>query len=67
MVKSTYDNALQLGGEVYPDLLGDEVSLLKRERESDTTKEYRQKAELCSIRDEKEILLRGSQKKPHAV
>lgn len=56
IAKSTYDNALQLGGEVYPDLLGDEVSLLKRERESDTTKEYRQKAELCSIRDGKEIL-----------
>ncbi|MCM2129780.1 hypothetical protein [Larsenimonas rhizosphaerae] len=55
MVKSTYDNALQLGGEIYPELLGDEVSLLKRERESDTTKEYRQKAELCSIRDKKHI------------
>lgn len=55
MVKSTYDNALQLGGEVYPELLGDEVSLLKRERESDTTKEYRQKAELCTIRDKKEV------------
>ncbi|PPD42227.1 MAG: hypothetical protein CTY16_14845 [Methylobacter sp.] len=55
MVKSTYDNALQLGGEVYPELLGDDVSLLKRERESDITREYRQKAELCSIRDEKAI------------
>ncbi|MBO2557941.1 hypothetical protein I6M33_16545 [Shewanella algae] len=56
MVKSNYDNALQLGGEVYPELLGDEVSLLKRERESDTTKEYRQKANLSSIRDGREIL-----------
>lgn len=56
MVKSNYDNALQLGGEVYPELLGDEVSLLKRDRESDTTKEYRQKAELSSIRDGREIL-----------
>ena len=55
MVKSTYDNALQFGGKVYPELLGDDVSLLKRERESDTTKEYRQKAELSSIRDGKSI------------
>ncbi|WP_324648565.1 hypothetical protein [Aeromonas dhakensis] len=51
MTKSTYDNALDLGGALYPDLLGPENSLLKRDRESDTTKEYRQKAELKSIRD----------------
>ncbi len=51
MLKSTYDNALELGGETYPELLGEDVSLLKRERESDTTKEYRQKAKYSSIRD----------------
>ncbi|WP_444986045.1 hypothetical protein [Halomonas mongoliensis] len=51
MAKSTYDNALELGGELYPELLGPEVSILKRERESDITKEYRQKASLRSVRD----------------
>lgn len=55
MVKSSYDNSLQFGGEVYPELLGDDVSILKREHESDTTKEYRQKAQLSSIRDDKDI------------
>jgi hypothetical protein len=55
MEKSTYDNALELGGEIYPELLGKDVSVLKRERESDTTKEYRQKAEILSIRDSKII------------
>lgn len=55
MLKSTYDNALELGGAMYPELLGDDVSVLKRERESDTTKEYRQKAEYISIRDEKKV------------
>ncbi|MGP9566491.1 hypothetical protein ACT3RP_03460 [Halomonas sp. AOP5-B2-8] len=52
MDKSTYDNALELGGAVYPELLGDDVSELKRERVSDTTKEYRQRAEYMSIRDD---------------
>lgn len=55
MVKSNYNNSLQLGGALYPELLGDEVSLLKKERESDTTKEYRQKALLSSIRDGMQI------------
>ena len=50
MEKSTYDAALELGGELYPELLGPEVSILKSERESDTTKEYRQKARLKSIK-----------------
>lgn len=53
MTKSTYDNALDFGGALYPELLGPENSLLKRDRESDTTKEYRQKADLKSIRDNK--------------
>lgn len=55
MEKSTYENALDLGGALYPDLLGPEVSVLKKEHESDITKEYRQKARLQSIRDQKQI------------
>lgn len=51
MTKSTYDNSLDLGGALYPELLGPENSVLKRERESDTTKEYRQKSELQSIKN----------------
>jgi hypothetical protein len=48
MSKSTYDDALEFGGQLYPALLGQEVSLLRRARESDTTKEYRQRARLLS-------------------
>lgn len=55
MSQSTYDNALDLGGAIYPELLGPENSLLRRKRESDTTKEYRQKAELKSIKYGKDI------------
>ncbi|SIQ52719.1 hypothetical protein [Marinobacterium stanieri] len=55
MTKSTYDNSLDLGGALYPELLGPEKSVLKRERESDTTKEYRQKAELKAIKDQVEV------------
>lgn len=47
--KSTYDNAIDLGGALYPQLLGPENSLLRRERESETTKEYRQRAEWMSV------------------
>jgi len=55
MGKSTYENALEFGGALYPELLGDEVSILKREHESDIVKEYRQKARLKSIRDNIQI------------
>jgi hypothetical protein len=55
MTKSTYDNSLDLGGALYPELLGPEKSILKRERESDTTKEYRQKADLQSIKKQTEV------------
>ncbi|WP_024771764.1 hypothetical protein [Aquimarina macrocephali] len=55
MEKSTYDNALNLGGVLYPELLGDDVSILRRERESDLTREYRQKAELKTIQNYKKI------------
>ncbi|MGA9768197.1 MAG: hypothetical protein WBV94_04100 [Blastocatellia bacterium] len=46
LAKSTYDDALEFGGELYPALLGREASLIRRARESDTTKEYRQRAML---------------------
>ncbi|MEO0769744.1 MAG: hypothetical protein AAFY72_09965 [Cyanobacteria bacterium J06649_4] len=55
MFKSSYDNALQLGGEMYPELLGEDVSLLRRAQESAMTQEYREKARLSSIRDEKTV------------
>lgn len=51
MSKSTYDNSLELGGVLYPELLGPENSLLLRQRESDITREYRQMAEVQSMRD----------------
>ncbi len=50
LAKATYDNALDLGGELYPALLGADASILRRERESDTAKEYRQRARLKSIK-----------------
>lgn len=46
--KTTYDNALEFGGEIYPELLGPDASILKRERESDLVKEYRQRARVKS-------------------
>jgi hypothetical protein len=55
MQKSTYDNALELGGALYPDLLGPEVSVLRRARESDVAQEYREKARLTSIRDQGDV------------
>lgn len=51
LVKSAYDKALHFGGELYPELLGPETSVLRRDQESDTTKEFRQKAELLSRRE----------------
>lgn len=53
--KATYDNALEMGGSLYPELLGADVSVLVRERECDTTKEFRQKAELMSIRQKETV------------
>ncbi|HEI8867738.1 TPA: hypothetical protein SLG40_003275 [Serratia odorifera] len=43
MNKSKYDNVLAFCGDLYPELLGNDVSLLKAERESQTTREDRQK------------------------
>ena len=37
--KSTYNEALEFGGALYPALLGRESSVLRRVRESDTTME----------------------------
>ncbi|MYM81988.1 hypothetical protein GTP44_08445 [Duganella sp. FT50W] len=50
MAKATYDNAFDLGGELYPELLGPESSILKRARESDLAKEYRQRAAVESMK-----------------
>ncbi|MBP6236680.1 MAG: hypothetical protein KA270_06865 [Saprospiraceae bacterium] len=52
--KSSYNDALELGGEIYPELLAEEVSLIRRERLSSITKEYIQKAKLLSIREGRE-------------
>jgi hypothetical protein len=48
MSKSTYAEALDFGAELYPALLGDDTSILRRATESDTTREYRQRARLKS-------------------
>lgn len=42
--KATYDSALNFGGILYPELLGDGSSVLRRARESRLTREYRQAA-----------------------
>jgi hypothetical protein len=49
--KSTYDNALELGGALYPAMLGPESSILRRMRESETTIEYRQRATAKSLKE----------------
>jgi len=51
VARSTYNIALKFGGELYPQLLGAEKSLLHQARESDTAKEFRQRANLQSIKD----------------
>ena len=53
--KSTYDNALALGAVICPEILGPDVSVLRQDRESDLTKEYRQRATYRTIRDGNEI------------
>lgn len=55
LAMATYDNALEFGGELYPALLGPDASILRRERESDTAKEYRQRARLKSIKQGSEV------------
>ncbi|MEK6257090.1 MAG: hypothetical protein AABP62_00600 [Planctomycetota bacterium] len=45
--KSTYQEAIRLGGEICPEILG-ESSLIRASQESATTREFRQKAVLSS-------------------
>lgn len=56
MQKSTYDEAMEFGGMLYPALLGQETSILRRAKESDTTREYRQRARLKSTLQGREVL-----------
>jgi len=53
--KATYSHALDFGAAICPEILGADVSILRQDRESNLTKEYRQKAACRSIRDGKEI------------
>jgi len=53
--KSTYNEALEFGGALYPELLGRESSVLRRVRESDTTTLYRQRASLQSQKTRRAI------------
>lgn len=53
--KSTYKSALDLGAVICPEILGRDVSVLQQERESDLTKEYRQRATYRSIREKEDI------------
>lgn len=53
--KATYNHALELGAQICPALLGKEVSLLQRSRESDVTREYRQRAEAMTRKSGKEV------------
>ena len=46
--QSTYNHALELGARICPQVLGEDVSLLRRHRESATVREFRQKAEAKS-------------------
>lgn len=50
--KATYDKALRLGGEIIPDLLGENTSLIRRARESPAVKEFRQRAFAESLEGE---------------
>ena len=53
--KSTYNQALDLGAAICPEILGSDVSVLRQDRECELTKEYRQRATYRSIRDSREI------------
>jgi hypothetical protein len=52
--KATYAQAIALGGQVVPALLGED-SLLKRAHEGDLTREYRQKAQARGLLSGKEV------------
>lgn len=53
--KATYSNSFKLGGELYPELLGYEASILRRDDENEIVKEFRQRAELQSIANNKAV------------
>jgi len=53
--KSTYDQALALGAEICPEILGDDVSLIKRAKESDVAREFRQMAQAKTRKEGKEV------------
>lgn len=53
--KATYDQALELGAAICPEILGPEVSVLRQDRELELTKEFRQIARSKSIRDGVEV------------
>lgn len=53
--KATYKHALELGAEICPEILGDDVSVLKRAKESQITREYRQLAEAQSRKADEEV------------
>ncbi|QDU54271.1 hypothetical protein [Aeoliella mucimassa] len=53
--KSTYDQALELGALICPEILGPDVSLIRRNRESDTAREYRQRAEAKTLKEGKQV------------
>ena len=53
--QSTYDKALAFGAQICPEILGKDVSVIRRYRESDTVKEFRQKAKAKSKISQTEI------------
>ncbi|QDV70631.1 hypothetical protein Poly24_43570 [Rosistilla carotiformis] len=52
--KSTYDQALEFGAQICPKILGDD-SLLKKHRESDMVRKYRQKARAMSVQSNAKV------------
>ena len=44
LLGSTYQNALTLGAEIVPAILGEDTSILRESREIDIVREYRQRA-----------------------
>ena len=53
--ESTYDQALEFGAELLPALLGPDVSLIKKARESEVVREFKQKAQAESNLEGREV------------
>lgn len=53
--KATYDNSLKLGAALCPEILGNDVSLIKINNYSETAKEFKQKSDSILIRDGENI------------